>query len=219
LSGASFSARLSDVRGQWPFPLVVVGSGGVPPGWVRSAERARLVVRFANAQAGGTGLTRVVQAATSTGRQGATTFRGPRTRRCHYWSSSTEPGQGLAGDPPPAGAGRAGGVHRARAGFGERLWCLDGRATPRRDDADHRHVMACVREVLAAPGVHVDPGVSSPPGSPSAAAVWRTSRPTRPCSPRSRSSTGTWFRARWGPGVRGPGSRPATGIGSGPSRT
>jgi len=158
------AARLGegDVRGQRPFSLVVVVLLAVFTASVGPIRASVLGWSSAPAdvEAGGTGVTRTVQAATSTGRQGA--YYLPRDHESRalpllVFFHGTGGKGSLAILRLQALAAQEGVIVLAPdsesvAG----VWMVGqhlGETT-----ADHRHVMACVREVLAAPGVRVDPG-------------------------------------------------------------
>lgn len=114
----------------------------------------------ADAEAGGTGVTRAVQAATSTGRQGAYYLpRGHESRALPLlvFFHGTGGKGSLAILRLQALAEEKGFIVLAPDSVSvSGVWMVGQH--PGETTADHRHVMACVREVLAAPGVHVDPG-------------------------------------------------------------
>jgi poly(3-hydroxybutyrate) depolymerase len=150
------------VRGQRPFSLVVgvllaVFTAGVSP------IRASVLVWSsgpAAAEGGGTGVTRAVQAATSTGRQGAYYLpRGHESRALPLlvFFHGTGGKGSLAILRLQALAEQEGFIVLAPDSVSASgVWMVGQH--PGETTADHRHVMACVREVLAVPGVRVDPG-------------------------------------------------------------
>ena len=150
------------MRGQRPLSLVVVVllavlTAGVGPicgsllGWSSGP---------ADAEAGGTGVTRAVQAATSTGRQGAYYLpRGHESRALPLlvFFHGTGGKGSLAILRLQALAEQEGFIVLAPDSVSASgVWMVGQH--PGEVPEDHRHVMACMREVLAAPGVHVDPG-------------------------------------------------------------
>ena len=151
-----------DVRGRRCFSLVVgvllaVFTAGVGP------IRASVLVRSsgpAAAEGGGTGVTRAVQAATSTGRQGAYYLpRGheSRTLPLLVFFHGTGGTGSLAILRLQALAEQEGFMVLAPDSVSvSGVWMVGQH--PGETTADHRHVMACVREVLAVPGVRVDRG-------------------------------------------------------------
>jgi poly(3-hydroxybutyrate) depolymerase len=151
-----------DVRGQRHFPLVVVALLAV---LTVSVGPIRVSVLDwssgpAGAEAGGTGVTRAVQAATSTGRQGAYYLpRGGESRALPLlvFFHGTGGKGSLAILRLQALAEHEGFIVLAPDSVSiSGVWMVGQR--PGETTEDRRHVMACVREVLAAPGVRVDPG-------------------------------------------------------------
>jgi poly(3-hydroxybutyrate) depolymerase len=149
------------MRGQRPFSLVVVVLLAVLTVGVSPICGSVFVWPSGpvDAEAGGTGLTRAVQAATSTGRQGA--YYLPRG-----YESLALPllvffhGTGGKGSVAilrlQALAEQEGFIVLAPDSVSvSGVWMVGQH--PGETTADHRHVMACVREVLAAPGVRVVP--------------------------------------------------------------
>lgn len=137
--------------------LLAVFTGGVSP------IRASVLVWSsgpADAEAGGTGVTRTVQAATSTGRQGAYYLpRGHESRALPLLVFFHETGGkgSLAVLRLQALAEQEGFIVLAPDSVSvSGVWMVGQH--PGETTADHRHVMACLREVLAVPGVRVDPG-------------------------------------------------------------
>lgn len=137
--------------------LTVLSTGGVSPvrgsGLVWSSGAAA-------AGAGGMGVTRPVQAATSTGRHGA--YYLPRDHESRelpllVFLHGTGGKGSLAILRLRALAEREGFIVLAPDSVSvSGVWRFGERSGE--TAADHHHVMACVREVLAAPGVRVDPG-------------------------------------------------------------
>ena len=115
--------------------------------------------RPADAEAGGPGQKRVVQAVTSTGRQGAYYVpRGheSRTLPLLVFFHGTGGKGSLAILRLQALAEQEGFIVLAPDSASvSGVWMVGQR--PGETTEDHRHVMACVREVLVAPGVRVDP--------------------------------------------------------------
>jgi len=150
------------VRGQRPAPLVGVAllaalTVGVSAIGVSVLAWSSGAV---DAGAGGTGLTRTVQAATSTGRQGAYYLpKGHESRALPLlvFFHGTGGKGSLAILRLQALAEQEGFIVLAPDSVSVAGVWLIGQH-PGETTADHRHVMACVRELLAAPGVHVDPG-------------------------------------------------------------
>lgn len=114
----------------------------------------------AGAEAGGTGVTRAVQAATSTGRHGAYYLpRGHESRALPLlvFFHGTGGKGSLAILRLQALAEQEGFIVLAPDSVSvSGVWMVGPH--PGETTADYRHVMACVREVLAAAGVRVDPG-------------------------------------------------------------
>jgi poly(3-hydroxybutyrate) depolymerase len=114
----------------------------------------------ADAEAGGTGQKRAVQAVTSTGRQGAYYLpRGHESRALPLlvFFHGTGGKGSLAILRLQALADQEGFIVLAPDSASvSGVWMVGQR--PGETTEDHRHVMACVREVLAASGVRVDPG-------------------------------------------------------------
>jgi len=158
------AARLGegDVRGRRRFSLFVgvllaVFTAGVGP--IRASVLA-WSSGPADAEADGTGVTRAVQAATSTGRQGAYFLpRGYESRALPLlvFFHGTGGKGSLAILRLQALAEQEGFIVLAPDSVSvSGVWMVGQR--PGETTADHGHVMACVREVLAVPGVRVDPG-------------------------------------------------------------
>ncbi len=116
--------------------------------------------RPADAEAGGPGQRRAVQAVTSTGRQGVYYLpRGHESRALPLlvFFHGTGGKGSLAILRLQALAEQEGFIVLAPDSASvSGVWMVGQR--PGETTEDHRHVMACVREVLAAPGVRVDPG-------------------------------------------------------------
>jgi poly(3-hydroxybutyrate) depolymerase len=116
--------------------------------------------RPASAEAGGTGQRRAVRAVTSTGRQGAYYLpQGHESRALPLlvFFHGTGGKGSLAVLRLQVLAEQEGFIVLAPDSASvSGVWMVGQR--PGETTEDHRHVMACVREVLAAPGVRVDPG-------------------------------------------------------------
>ncbi len=149
------------MRGQRPFSLVVVVLLAVFTAGVSPIRASVLVWSSgpADAEAGGVGVMRTVQAATSTGRQGAYYLpRGHESRALPLlvFFHGTGGKGSLAILRLQALAEQEGFIVLAPDSVSvSGVWMVGQH--PGETTADHRHVMACVREVLAAPGVRVDP--------------------------------------------------------------
>ena len=150
------------MRGQRPFSLVAVVFLAVLTAGVGPIGASVLVWSSgpADAEAGGTGVTRTVQAETSTGRQGAYYLpRGHESRALPLlvFFHGTGGKGSLAILRLQALAEQEGFIVLAPDSVSvSGVWMVGQH--PGEVTEDHRHVMACMREVLAAPGVRVDPG-------------------------------------------------------------
>lgn len=149
------------MRGQYPTSLVivlllVVFVAGVSPIRMRVLD---WLSGAASAQTGATGLTRAVQAAASTGRQG--TYYLPRDRESRalpllVFFHGTGGKGSLAVLRLQALAEREGVIVLAPDSVSVAgVWVVGQR--PGEVTEDYSHVMACVREVLTTPDVRVDP--------------------------------------------------------------
>jgi poly(3-hydroxybutyrate) depolymerase len=148
------------VRGQHPVPFVIVlvlavFAAGVGPIRVNVLDWS---YGPADAQAGGAGLTRAVQATTSTGRQGA--YHLPRGHESQalpllvFFHASGGKGS-LAILRLRTLADQEGFIVLAPDAVSVAgVWMVGQR--PGDMTEDRSHVMACVRELVAAPGVHIN---------------------------------------------------------------
>lgn len=144
-----------------PVPLVIVVLVAVLTASIHPIRASVLdwLSRSDNAQASGTGLTRTVQSATSTGRQGAYYLPAgyeSRTLPLLVFFHGTGGKGSLAVLRLRMVAEQAGFIVLAPDSVSVAgVWMIGQR--PGDTTEDHSHVMSSIRELTAIPGVHIDP--------------------------------------------------------------